>query len=162
MYCGSFSKTKEYFRWFPIFILIIFFITIFQLTIMRFFVLVFCTTIAHSIFAQSLEFQEYEITEEKPYVEIIFEGQPSKKGYKKTLLLQNTGTATLLIQKVEASCDCIKARIKKKKLKEGQQTALIMHWKPSGDTEFSGAISVQSNDPNYKELWIHLLGNMEG
>lgn len=127
---------------------------------MKHLIFIFGLVISHQLVAQSLEFENHAITTEKPYVEIVFEGNPPSKGYKTTLLLTNTAPTALLINKIEAGCSCIKAKIRKKKLKQGKTTALIIEWNPSGDTEFSGAISLQSNDPVHPELWIHLIGGL--
>jgi hypothetical protein len=112
------------------------------------------------VMAQNLEVEGHLITEEQPYVELDFEENRPQKGYKTTLILSNTAVEPLLIKAVEGGCDCIKTRIRKKKLKQHQKTKLLIKWNPDGDTEFSGAISIQSNDVQYPELWIHLLGHL--
>jgi hypothetical protein len=121
-------------------------------------VLLICCVFNSALYAQQLEVEEHVLTEERPYVELVFEGELPQKGYKKTLLLKNTAGNVLFLKAVEGSCDCIKVRVRKKKLRQGQTTALLIRWKPAGDTEFSGAVSIQSNDPAYPELWIHLMG----
>ncbi|MGH1339378.1 MAG: DUF1573 domain-containing protein [Aureispira sp.] len=124
--------------------------------------LLFCLLFIHQATAQRLELEAHAITEEKPYVEINFEGKQPKKGYKTQLTLLNTASTPLLITEVEGGCSCIKVRIKKKKLKQHQKTILHIHWNPPGETEFSGAIRLDSNDPKHPELWIHLMGSLEG
>lgn len=121
--------------------------------------LLFFSLVLHQVAAQRLEFEDHSITPEKPYVELNFEEKKPTKGYQTKLILINTAIQPLLIKKVEAGCSCIKVKIKKKKLKQHQKTELCIQWNPPGETEFSGAIRIDSNDPQHPELWIHLMGN---
>lgn len=117
--------------------------------------------IVFPIFAQQIQLEEHIFTKEQPYLEVEFEGTPPKKGYKKVLEVTNLGEPDLIVQQLEGGCDCIKARIKKKRIQQNQTTQLIIRWNPLVDTEFSGSITIKSNDPNYPEVWIQLLGHIE-
>lgn len=121
--------------------------------------LLFFSLFLQQVAAQRLEFEDHSITSEKPYVELNFEGKKPPRGYKATLVLLNTAEEILLLKEVEAGCSCIKVKLKKKKLKQNQKTELCIQWDPPGETEFSGAIRIDSNDPQHPELWIHLMGN---
>lgn len=133
----------------------------FNFFVMKYVVSFFCWLLVQPLVAQSLEVEGHTISQENPYIEIFFEGKCPKKGYKTKLILTNTADAPLFIKKIEGGCSCIKTRIKKKKLKQHETTILSIQWKPPGETEFSGAISIQSNDFTHPELWIHLMGNFE-
>lgn len=126
---------------------------------MRLLFLLLFSLFLQSLAAQSLEFEAHSITQEKPYVELNFEGEKPKKGYQTKLVVMNTAAETLFIKEIEAGCSCIQVKMKKKKLKQGQKTELCIQWNPPGETEFSGAIRIDSNDPQHPELWIHLMGN---
>lgn len=122
---------------------------------------VFFSLIANSLFAQQIQLNQHTFTKEQPYLELEFEGKPPKKGYKKIVAVSNLGEPDLIIQQLEGGCDCIKVRLKKKRIRRNQTTSLVIKWNPPVDTEFSGSINIKSNDPNYPEVWIQLLGHIE-
>lgn len=111
--------------------------------------------------AQTIQIEEHTFSKETPYLELEFEGKPPKKGYQKILQLTNLDTPPLIIHQLEGGCDCIKVRVRKKKIKHQQVTQIILRWNPPLDTEFSGSVSIKSNDPNYPEVWLNLLGHIE-
>lgn len=124
------------------------------------FSIVYCSLLSQFTFAQTLTIQNIP-WQGQDYVSIDFEGAVPKKGYKKVLHLQNTGKQTLIIESIEGGCDCTKVRLKKKQLLPQEKTTLIIRWNPSQDTEFSGSITIKSNDSSRPEAWLELLANVE-
>lgn len=110
--------------------------------------------------AQKFEFQTLDINNQG-YANLDFVGMPPKKGYKEVLVIENTGQEDLTIFSVESGCHCIKARVQKKKLKPKQSTKLFINWSPAPDVEFSSSISIFTNDTNFKEVWLRILGNIK-
>lgn len=129
---------------------------------MKHLLFLFCIFFICQATAQRLEFEAHSITDEKPYVEIYFDEKKPPKGYKTKLVITNTASIPLWIKEVEGGCSCIKVNVKKKRLQQHQKTTLCIQWNPPGEAEFSGAIRVESNDPKHPELWIHLMGSLEG
>lgn len=109
--------------------------------------------------AQTIEVSELSINEAH-YSKLDFGQVTAKKRSKKVLILYNTGTAPLQINRLEPGCSCTKARLQKNTIPAGGQTKLTICWRPIDDSEFSSSLIIHSNAQNHPELWIQIEGNV--